>query len=222
MRAETATAGEAIATVPALARTPAYAARWRATRGRPGHRRHRGSVTSILGHDLLSGIFRRLGLAFLLLHVGQLLYLVRLCALAGSVAACCLSIFELGLGSRGGCLLGRCNLGLLVALGRFGRILALGSHVVGLLLGGGGRLLGILRRGVLPLFGSGPRFLDLTLFRCARVFLVLDRVVALGLQFVVGLLVLLGRRRVELGRTVQRITAFDERSTALLQLRVAQ
>ena len=31
------------------------------------------SVTSILGHDLLSGIFRPLGLAFLLLHVGQLL-----------------------------------------------------------------------------------------------------------------------------------------------------
>ena len=59
-------------------------------------------------------------------------------------------------------------------------------------------------------------------FRCARVFFVLDRVVALGLQFVVGLLVLLGVRRVELGRTVQRITAFDERSTALLQLRVAQ
>ena len=85
------------------------------------------SVTSILGHDLLSGIFRPLGLAFLLLHVGQLLYLVRLCAHAGSVAACCLSIFELGLGSRGGCLLGRRNLGLFFALGRFGRILALGA-----------------------------------------------------------------------------------------------
>jgi hypothetical protein len=52
--------------------------------------------------------------------------------------------------------------------------------------------------------------------------LVLDRVVALALQFVVGLLVLLGRRRVELGRTAQRITAFDERGTALLQLQVAQ
>ena len=94
------------------------------------------SVTSILGHDLLSGIFRPLGLAFLLLHVGQLLYLVRLCAHAGSVAACCLSIVELGLGSRGGCLLGRRNLGLFFVLGRFGRILALDSHVVGLLLRG--------------------------------------------------------------------------------------
>jgi hypothetical protein len=52
--------------------------------------------------------------------------------------------------------------------------------------------------------------------------LVLDRVVALGLQFVVGLRLFLGRCRVELGRTVQRITAFDERTTALLQLRVAQ
>ena len=43
------------------------------------------SVTSIVGHDLLSGIFRPLGR--LLLHVGQLLYLVRLRALAGSFAA---------------------------------------------------------------------------------------------------------------------------------------
>ena len=161
-------------------------------------------MTSILGHDLLSGIFRPLGLAVLLLHVGQLLCLVRMCAPAGSVAAFCLSVFALGFGSRGGCLLGRDNLGLFFALGRFGRLLALGSHVVGLLLCSGGPLLGNLCRGALPLFGSGPRFLDLPLFRCARVLLVLDRVVALGLQFVVGLLVLLGRRRVELGRTAQR------------------
>src|SRR6478672_1302873 len=57
--------------------------------------------------------------------------------------------------SRGGCLLGHRNLGLLFALGGFGRILALGSHVIGLLLGGGGPLLGIPRRGALPLFGTG-------------------------------------------------------------------
>ena len=42
--------------------------------GGPGSPTPPGSVTSILGHDLLSGIVRRLGLAFLLLHVGQLLY----------------------------------------------------------------------------------------------------------------------------------------------------
>jgi hypothetical protein len=42
MRAETATAGEAIATVPALARTPAYdSAVARHARAAPGHRRHR-------------------------------------------------------------------------------------------------------------------------------------------------------------------------------------
>jgi len=220
MRAETATAGEAIATVPALARTPAYdsaVARYARAAGSPTPP---GSVTSILGHDLWSGTVRLLGLAFLLLHVGQLLYLVGLCALAWSVAACCLSIFELGLGSRGGCLLGRRNRGLFFALGGFGRILSLGSHVVGLLLCGGGRLLGSLRRGVLGLFGSGPRsLLDLTLFGCARVFLVPDRVVALGLQFVVGLLVLLGRCRVELGRPVQRITVFDESSADLVAIR---
>src|SRR6476469_9845117 len=123
--------------------------------------------------------------------------------------------------SRGGCLLGGGSLGLFFALGGFGRILALG-HVVGLLLGGGGPLLGSMCSGALPLFGGGPRFLDLTFFRCARAFLVLDRVVALGLQFVVGLRLFLGRCRLELGRTVRHITAFDARTTALLQLRVAQ
>ena len=140
-------------------------------------------MTSFLGHDLLSGIFGRLGLALLLLHVGQLLYRVRLCAHAGSVAADCLTICELGLGSRGGFLLGRRNLRLFFALDRFGRILALGSPLL--------------------LCSSGPRFLGLALFRCARVFLVLDRDVAFGLQFVVGPLLLLGRRLVELGRAAK-------------------
>src|SRR6185312_7509051 len=197
-------------------------ARWRATRGRP-------RVTDATGFRDIDTWSRSVVRHRSTARTGvsasprrPIALLVGLCALACSVAACCLSIFELGLGSRGGCLLGRRNRGLFFALGGFGRILSLGSHVVGLLLCGGGRRLGILRRGVLPLFGSGPRFLDLTLFRCARVFLVPDRVVALGLQFVVGLLVLLGRCRVELGRPVQRITVFDERSTALLQLWVAQ
>ena len=57
----------------------------------------REPVTSSVGHDVLSGIVRPLRLAFLLLEVGQFLYLVRLCALAGSVAAFCLSIVKLGL-----------------------------------------------------------------------------------------------------------------------------
>jgi hypothetical protein len=116
MRAETATVGEAIATVPALARTPAYdsaVARYARAPGSPTPPGFRDIDT---GHDLLSGIFRRLGLALLLLHVGQLLYLVRRCALGCSVAACCLSLFELGHGSRGGFLLGRRNLGLFSVL----------------------------------------------------------------------------------------------------------
>ena len=50
-------------------------------------------------------------------------------------------------------------------------------------------------------------FLDFTLCHCARVFLVLDRLVALGFQLVVSLPLVLGRRRVELGRMAQRITA---------------
>jgi hypothetical protein len=78
---------------------------------------------------------------------------------------------------------------------------------VGLLLRGGGTLLRSLCCGALPLFGSRPRFLDFTLCHCARVFLVLDRLVALGLQLVVSLPVVLGRRRVELGRMARRITA---------------
>ena len=110
--------------------------------------------------------------------------------------------------AAGGFLLGRPNRGLLLALGRFGRILKLGCRrFVGLLLRGGGTLLRSLRCGALPLFGSRPRFLDFTLCHCARVFLVLDRLVALGLQLVVRLPLVLGRRRVELGRMAQRITA---------------
>jgi hypothetical protein len=110
--------------------------------------------------------------------------------------------------AAGGFLLGRPNRGLLLALGRFGRILKLGCRrFVGLLLRGGGTLLRSLRCGALPLFGSRPRFLDFTLCHCARVFLVLDRLVALGLQLVVSLPVVLGRRRVELGRMARRITA---------------
>jgi len=106
-----------------------------------------------------------------------------------------------------GFLLGRPNRGLLLALGRFGRILKLGCRrFVGLLLRGGGTLLRSLRCGALPLFGSRPRYLDFTLVT-ARVFLVLDRLVALGLQLVVSLPVVLGRRRVELGRMARRITA---------------
>ena len=64
--------------------------------------------------------------------------------------------------------------------------------------------------------------LDLLRFRCARLFLVLKRLIALGLQFVVGLLALLGGSRVEVGGTTKGITALDERGAALLQLRVAQ
>ena len=83
--------------------------------------------------------------------------------------------------AAGGFLLGRPNRGLLVALGRFGRILKLGCRrFVGLLLRGGGTLLRSLRCGALPLFGSRPRFQYFTLCHCARVFLVLDRLVALG------------------------------------------
>ena len=110
--------------------------------------------------------------------------------------------------AAGGFLLGRPNRGLLLALGRFGRILKLGCRrFVGLLLRGGGTLLRSLHCDALPLFGSRPRFLDFTLCHCARVFLVLDRLVALGLQLVVSLPVVLGRRRVELGRMARRITA---------------
>jgi hypothetical protein len=49
-------------------------------------------VTSSVGHDVFSGIVGPLRLAFLLLEAGQFLYLIGLCALAGSVAAFCLSI----------------------------------------------------------------------------------------------------------------------------------
>jgi hypothetical protein len=60
--------------------------------------------------------------------------------------------------AAGGFLLGRPNRGLLLALGRFGRILKLGCRrFVGLLLRGGGTLLRSLRCGALPLFGSRPR-----------------------------------------------------------------
>jgi hypothetical protein len=73
--------------------------------------------------------------------------------------------------AAGGFLLGRPNRGLLLALGRFGRILKLGCRrFVGLLLRGGGTLLRSLRCGALPLFGSRPRYLDFTLCHCARVF----------------------------------------------------
>jgi hypothetical protein len=50
---------------------------------------------------------------------------------------------------------------------------------------------------------------------------VLFRLSALGFQFIVRLLLLLGRRRVELSGTVQRITALGERGATLLQFRVA-
>jgi len=53
---------------------------------------------------------------------------------------------------------------------------------VGLLLRGGGTLVRSLRCGALPLSGSRPRFLDFTLCHCARVSLVLDRLVALGFR----------------------------------------
>jgi hypothetical protein len=110
--------------------------------------------------------------------------------------------------AAGGFLLGRPNSGLLLALGRFGRILKLGCRrFVGLLLGGGGALVRSLRCGALPLFGGRPRFLDFTLCHCVRVFVVLDRLVALGFQLVVRLPLVLGRRRVELGRMARRITA---------------
>ena len=171
-------------------------------------------VTSSVGHGVFSGIVGPLRLAFLLLEAGQFLYLIRLCALAGSVAAFCLGIVQLGLRSRGGFLLGLGNRGLLLALDRFGRLLKPGCQFVGLLLRGGGTLLRSLFCGALPLFGSCARFLDFTLCHRARVFLVLDRLVALGLQLVVSLLLVLGRSRVELGRPAQRITALDERATA--------
>jgi hypothetical protein len=77
--------------------------------------------------------------------------------------------------AAGGFLLGRPDSGLLLARGRFGRILKLGCRrFVGLLLGGGGTLVRSLRCGALPLFGGRPRFLDFTL--------VLDRLVALGFR----------------------------------------
>ena len=108
--------------------------------------------------------------------------------------------------AAGGFLLGRPNRGLLLALGRFGRILKLGCRrFVGLLLRGGGTLLHSLRCGALPLFGSLRA--SSTSRSVTRVFLVLDRLVALGLQLVVSLPLVLGRRRVELGRMAQRITA---------------
>jgi hypothetical protein len=66
--------------------------------------------------------------------------------------------------AAGGSGLGRPNRGLLLALGRFGRILKLGCRrFVGLLLRGGGALVRSLRCGALPLVGSRPRFLDFTL-----------------------------------------------------------
>jgi hypothetical protein len=63
--------------------------------------------------------------------------------------------------------------------------------------------------GVLHCYNSFclARFLDFTLCHRARVFLTLDRPVALGLQLVVSLPLVLGRRRDELGRMAQRITA---------------
>jgi hypothetical protein len=109
--------------------------------------------------------------------------------------------------AAGGFLLGRPNRGLLLALGRFGRILKLGCRrFVGLLLRGGGTLLRSLRCGALPLFGSLRASSTSRSSLRARL-LVLDRLVALGFQLVVRLPVVLGRRRVELGCMARRITA---------------
>ena len=72
--------------------------------------------------------------------------------------------------TAGGFGLGRPNRGLLLALGRFGRPLKLGCQFVGLLLRGGGTLLRSLCCSALALFGSRPRFLDVTLCHRARVF----------------------------------------------------
>jgi hypothetical protein len=146
-------------------------------------------------------------LAFLLLGVGQILDLVGLCALGCSFAAYCLRSFKARLGHLGGILLARPTLGLPLSLGCFGRIDAVGSHFVGVLLRGGGTLRSSLCCGSLAVFGRVPRFRDFTLFRCARVVQVLFRLIALGFQFIARLLSLPRRRRVELSGTAQRITA---------------
>lgn len=63
---------------------------------------------------------------------------------------------------------------------------------VGLVIRSDSMLLGSLCCGALPLFGSGPRFLDLTLVRCARLVPVLDRIVTRDLQFGLSMLLFLG------------------------------
>jgi len=175
---------------------------WPEVRARPPHFR----VRAVRPHSL----------AFLLLGVGQILDLVGLCALSCSVAACWLRSVKVRFGHLGGILLARPTLGLFFAIGCFGRTDALGSHFVGLRLGDGATLRASLCCGVLAVFGRVPRCRDFTLFRCARVVQVLFRLIAPGFQFIVRLLLLRGRRRVELSGTAQRIATLDERGALVL------
>ena len=116
-------------------------------------------------------------------------------------------------------LLTRPTRGLFFSRGCFGRIDTLGSHFVGLLLRGGATLGASLCCGVLAVLGRVPRCRDFPLFRCARVAQALFRLIALGFQFIGRLLLLPGRRRVELSDTAQRIAALGERGATLLQFR---
>ena len=104
-----------------------------------------------------------------------------------------------------------------ISLGRFGRILTPGSHVVGLLLRGSGTLRGGLFSRTLPIFGCGPGFYDFTLPRCACFLLVLDRTVALGFQVSTGLLSCLIRSCVELGCATKRIATLGEHTATLFK-----
>jgi len=111
---------------------------------------------------------------------------------------------------------------LFISLGRFGRILTPGSHVVGLLLRSSGTLRGRLFSRTLPLLGCGPGFYDVTHPSCACFLLILDRLVALGFQVSTGLLSCLIRSRVELGRATERIATLSEGTATLCKPQVAQ
>jgi len=111
---------------------------------------------------------------------------------------------------------------LFISLGRFGRILTPGSHVVGLLLRSSGTLRGRLFSRTLPLLGCGPGFDDFTLPSCACFLLVLDRPVAFRFHVSIGLLPCLIRSCVELNRATERIATLGERIATLLKPPVAE
>ena len=159
---------------------------------------HRASHRRALG-----GVVRPLRLTLVLLDVSQFLHPIRLGALACSLAALLPGVVELGLGSLCRRLLGRANSCFVLAFRRFDLALPLGCQLVGLLLRRSSPLPGGLRRFLLALLGSAPCLFGLALSRRACFVLLVDRLVARGLQLSVDLLLACGRLRVKLGRTRQ-------------------